>query len=68
MVPVVNAVSEELADQAEFYNVDVKEQADIAQKFDIQSIPALVLFKDGKEIDRLLGKATEEEIKSFVTQ
>ena len=46
--PVVERLSEE-RDDVEFFNVDVDKNPDLAMKYRIQSIPALVLFKDGEE-------------------
>ncbi|MBB6452529.1 thioredoxin 1 [Salirhabdus euzebyi] len=61
-------MSEELSSQVDFYNVDVKIQEEMAQKFEVQGLPTLVLLKNGKEIDRLVGLAKEEEIKIFANQ
>ncbi len=37
---------------------------DIAGRFGIQSIPTLILFENGKEIDRMVGVQTEQNLKS----
>ena len=46
--PVLEELSEEMGD-IEFYNADVDENMDIAMNFGIQSIPAVLIFKDGKQ-------------------
>lgn len=68
LAPVVSDVSEQMGDQAEFYSVDVQNQEELAQQFNIQSIPALVLLKNGEEVDRMTGMVSEQEIKDFASQ
>ncbi|ASN04788.1 thioredoxin family protein [Virgibacillus necropolis] len=62
--PVVSEVAEEL-DTVEFYYVDVDESSDLAGEFGVQSIPTMVLIKDGKEADRSVGFVPEERVKEF---
>lgn len=42
--------------------IDVDEAQELSVKYGIMSIPTLIVFKDGKEIVKSLGYATEEEI------
>ncbi|KAF8272001.1 thioredoxin [Lactarius quietus] len=39
----------------EFYKVDVDEQADVAQEVGIRAMPTFKLFKDGAQVDELVG-------------
>lgn len=48
--------------------VDTDDQSSIAQRFNITSMPTLVLFKDGKEVARTSGARPAAAIKSFVQQ
>ncbi|MBW1893970.1 MAG: thioredoxin family protein [Deltaproteobacteria bacterium] len=45
-------------------NVDVN--IEITQKFNIQNIPTLILFKDGREINRFVGLQTEDELSGAI--
>ena len=40
---------------------------DLAMEYRIQSIPALVLFKDGKEADRSIGVIPKDKIEEFIS-
>ena len=48
--------------------VDVDQEPGLAQQFQIVSIPTLVVFKDGKEVERLIGLHSEEQIKAVLDQ
>lgn len=62
--PVVSSVSEQM-DSVDFYYVDVDQSSDLASEFGVQSIPTMVLIKDGKEADRSVGFIPEEGVKEF---
>ncbi len=62
--PVVSEVSEQL-DTVDFYYVDVDEAGELAQKFGVQSIPTMILIKDGEEANRQVGFVPEEQVKEF---
>ena len=64
--PIVEQLSEEKSD-VEFFNADVDKNPDLAMKYRIQSIPALVLFKDGEEADRSIGVIPKDKIEEFIS-
>lgn len=55
--PIVEQIASEQADKLRVLKVDVDEadNAQIAARFNVQSIPTLILFKDGQPVERLLG-------------
>ena len=55
MAPVLNDLADGLTGNKAVGKVDVEKQQLIASKFNIRSIPTMVLFKDGKEINRFVG-------------
>jgi thioredoxin 2 len=55
MAPIFAQVAAELRDRLRFAKVDVDAEPGIAGRYGIQSIPTLVLFKGGKEVDRMAG-------------
>ncbi len=55
MAPVLNEVSEALSGNRTVGKINVEEQQLLAQRFNVRSIPTLVLFKDGKEVKRFVG-------------
>jgi thioredoxin 1 len=55
MAPVLNDVAAELNDSARVGKVDVEKHQSLAGKYNVRSIPTLILFKNGKEIKRFVG-------------
>lgn len=53
--PILEALSEEYAGRVTFGKVNVDEESDAAGELGVMSIPTLILFRDGKEIERLIG-------------
>lgn len=66
LTPVLEKVAQKLHGKVSIYKLDIDEAQKTAASFQVTSIPTLVLFKDGKEIGRLVGLRDEETIKDFV--
>jgi len=60
MAPVLNDVASELTGNSHIGKVNIEEFQSLAQKFKVRSIPTLILFKDGKEINRFVGVKSKE--------
>ena len=63
--PVIDELSEELTD-LNFVKVDIDQSMDLAQKFRIVSVPTMKVFKNGEEVDTLMGFMPKEVLKSKV--
>ena len=59
LAPVLAKLSERFLDQVKMGKLDVDQNPGIAQKFMITSIPCNILFKDGKEVERIVGHRSE---------
>jgi thioredoxin 1 len=66
MGPVFEQLSNDFKGKLKFAKVNVDENRDLAVKYSIQGIPALVVAKKGKEIDRIVGFAPKEVLKSKI--
>lgn len=70
MAPVMDHASELLGDKVNFTKVDTDEMQELAGKFNIMSIPTIILFKDGQEVHRMIGAVPQEafleELKKFL--
>ena len=53
--PIVEEVAEAMGDRATVAKVDVESAQALAEKFGVMSIPTIVIFKDGQEVDRFVG-------------
>ena len=63
--PVIDELSGEL-ENVNFVKVDIDQSMDLAQKFKIVSVPTLKVFKNGEEVDTLMGFMPKEVLKSKV--
>lgn len=59
LTPVINEIAEEVNDIAKIGKLNVEEQKEIASRFSIRNIPTLILFKNGKEVERFVGVKTK---------
>ena len=55
IAPVIEQISEEYADKLVVGKVDVDEVSTIAARYNVMSIPTLIVFENGKEAKRLVG-------------
>lgn len=62
LAPVLDEVAEELAGKISFYNADVDENPSLAEKYNIMNIPALVVIKDGEQVDTQVGFQPKENL------
>lgn len=63
--PIIDELSEEITD-CTFYKLDVDNANDVAVKYNIMSIPTILLFKEGKLIDQIVGFRSKEELKDWI--
>jgi thioredoxin 1 len=59
MAPVLNELSEEV-DNASIGKLNIDEYQSIAAKYNVRSIPTMIIFKGGKEVDRIVGVKTKD--------
>ena len=65
--PVIEKVAGEVP-TVKFLKVNVEDLQALVEKMGISSIPTLILFKNGKEVDRFVGVKDAEFIKRFVSK
>ena len=66
--PVVEKIAEEFEGKVQVAKLDVDENHSIASNYKVVSIPTLILFKEGKEIERSIGYKNEEELRSLLNK
>lgn len=64
--PIVEELAETYEGQVVIAKCDVEEAEDAAAKFGIRNIPTLLFFKDGKQVDKLVGAASKSKIEDKV--
>lgn len=68
MPPILKQVKEEFREQVKIIKVDVDKNTNIASKYQIRSIPTLMIFKDGEAKWTGMGVHTVNEIKALVQE
>lgn len=62
--PVLKGLDEELRDQVAIKKVNTDENRSMLTRFDIMGIPTMILFKDGIQVDTIVGFVGKEQIRS----
>ena len=68
MLPIVTELSEEMAQTVKIVKLDVDEAPASAEKYEIQSIPTMILFKNGEVKATRNGASTKAELQSWLTE
>lgn len=67
--PIIDELSEQMP-KVKFVKMNLDENKELARSFNVSSIPCLIIFKKGNEIDRLIGaqpkEIIEEKIKKYL--
>ena len=66
LAPVLHEIAEENADALKVGKINVDEQMELAMRFQVSSIPMLVVFKDGKGVAKSVGYRPKSEIAAMV--
>ncbi len=64
IAPVIEELAEDFDGKAKICKVNTDEQQDIAVKYGIRSIPAILFFKDGEMVDQMVGAASKDAFAS----
>lgn len=67
IAPTLDAIAQELAGKVKIVKVNVDENQALAMKFGVMSIPTLIIFKGGQQVDRIVGAVPREEILKHLT-
>ncbi len=60
--PMVEELSGQYADKIKVGKLNVDDHPQVAAQYGIMNIPTLLFFKDGKEVDRIVGVVPKEEL------
>ncbi len=64
--PVLDQIAVDMKGKATVGKVDIDAEQKTAAEFQISSVPTLILFKNGKEVNRLVGLRNADAVKNFV--
>ena len=67
LAPTIDAVATELDGRMAVGKLNVDDHPGVSARFGIRGIPTMILFKDGKPVDQLVGLVSKEELKKMVS-
>ena len=66
LAPTVAAVAERYVETASVVKLNVDDNPSTAQRYGIKGIPTLILFRGGKEVERVVGATSKESISKMI--
>ena len=66
MSPVIDKIAEEMGDKVKVCKVNVDENHELAEKYEIMTIPAFIVIKNGAEAGRTIGVQPKEDILKLI--
>jgi len=68
IAPIVEEVNKEYAGKLKVAKLNVNEGSNLASKYGIMSIPTLIIFKDGKAVDQIVGLLSKAQLKAKIEE
>lgn len=66
LAPVLEGLAGEMEGKVKFIKVDIDQSLDLANEFQISSVPTMIIFKDGQKADQLVGFLPKERIQQAI--
>jgi len=66
LAPVYEELGNEMQDNAKFLKVEIDQNMDLAKQFMVSTVPTIMIFKDGKPVETMVGFMPKETIKTKV--
>lgn len=68
MVPILTALEKQYSCEVSFWKVNVAYEKELAEQYQVMTVPVLLIFKDGKEIKRLVGVRKKGELEQVIEE
>ena len=62
LLPILDEVADDMDGKVSVMKVNVDQNRELSQKFEIKGLPTMILFKGGSEVDRLIGFMPKDKI------
>lgn len=66
MGPILEELSDQYKDKMDFYRYDVDSDNSIPQRYEIMSIPTMIVFKNGAEAGKLIGAQPKKAVETLI--
>lgn len=64
LAPTIEELAKEYAGRVKIGKLNTDENSDVASRYKIMGIPTVIFFKDGKEVDKVVGAVPKSQLKS----
>ncbi len=68
IAPVLEEIAQEMSGKVEIVKINIDENPQTPAKFSVVSIPTLILFKDGRQVEKMIGRHAKESIVGLITK
>ena len=66
--PILKEVADELGERVRVIKIDVDSNSQIASRYSVQSVPTIIIFKNGRAVWRQSGVVSKNQLKSVLLQ
>lgn len=66
IAPKLEEIATELSGKVQIVKINIDENPDTPSRFGVRGIPTLILFKDGSEVDQLVGNHPKDSIQNLI--
>lgn len=66
--PTLDAIAEEYQGKAKIVKIDVDDEPEVASRYGVSSIPALLLFKGGEQVGQMIGAQPKTNIVNMISE
>lgn len=68
LLPIIDDIASEVSEDVKIVKVNVDECGEVAEKYDIMTIPTLMVFKGGEEVEKAVGMRPKAKILEMIDQ
>jgi len=68
IAPILEEIATQYSGKIVIGKVDIDTEQKTAAHYEVTSVPTIILFKDGKEVNRLIGLRDSQSIKEFIDE
>lgn len=68
LMPVIEELADENLGRAAMVKVDVDQNMTLQQQFKVRSVPTLILFKEGQEVERIVGAHSKAQLQAKINK
>ena len=67
LAPIIEEIANEQKDTLDIYNIDIDDHPDIADRYDVMTIPTVYMIKDGEVVGNVVNPGTKEAVLALIT-